>query len=448
MLSDFPVPSGLEPEVVPLQRRRRLWEIPSNMYCGILGTCLGFGELVKIGRKAGVVPSKDATDYEVHAWFVQRLGRPSQLTRLLQKRLDKAHRASIDECRDVGNVAELEHFWSRSLAASNISGPFWALVTHPLANEDLRSRAYGDIHMLSHWMGSANREVLRRAQSAEARQERLTERLAEATRRLVRQEDEHGRESDRQACRIRELRNRVEEAEQDAASLPVLEARLRVFEQGEIYRSLERENATVAAELSETKRDLDARERKCARLEHEVSELRRLHKETSRWLAQVEVERAALEAVLSTDEDTRAPVIDLRGRRIAYVGGREGAVRHFRALIERFNGSFSHHDGGVEDAVARLDRILHQADVVLCPIDCVSHGACLRAKKFCKRTAKTFVPLRSASLSCMVAGLHQAIDDTGTQARQKPLLHTRYGDRVDRMGRNEGRWSTGSTNPG
>jgi len=179
-----------------------------------------------------------------------------------------------------------------------------------------------------------------------------------------------------------------------------------------------------------------------------VSELRRQHKETSRRLAQVEVERAALEAVLTTDEDTRTPVIDLRGCRIACVGGREGAVRHFRALIERFNGRFSHHDGGVEDAVARLDRVLHQADVVFCPIDCVSHGACLRAKKFCKRTAKTFVPLRSASLSCMVAGLHQVIDDTGTQALQTPFLHTRYGGRVDRTGRNEGRWSTGSTNPG
>ena len=431
-----------------MQRRLRLWEVPSNMYCGILGTCLGFGELVKIGRKVGVAPSKDATDYEVHAWFVQRLGQSSQLTRLLQKRLDKAHRASIDDCRDVQNAAELEEFWSRSLAEGNISGPFWALVTHPQANEGLRSRAYGDIHMLSHWMGSANREVLRRARTAEARQERLTERLAEATRRLVRQEDEHGRESDRQARRIRELMNQVEEAERKVASLPALEERLYVFERGEIYRSLERENATVDAELRETRRDLNARERQCARLEDEVSELRRVHKETTHRLAEVEDERAALETVLSTDEDTRAPVMDLRGRRIACVGGREGAVRHFRALIERFNGRFSHHDGGVEDAAARLDRVLHQADVVLCPIDCVSHGACLRAKKFCKRTAKTFVPLRSASLSCMVAGLHQAIDGAGTRTQQKPLLHTRYGGRVDRTGRNEGRWSTGSTNPG
>ena len=42
---------------------------------------------------------------------------------------------------------------------------------------------------------------------------------------------------------------------------------------------------------------------------------------------------------------------------------------------------------------------------MLCPVDCVSHGACLRAKRFCKRAAKPFVPLRSAGLSSFVGGL-------------------------------------------
>ena len=44
----------------------------------------------------------------------------------------------------------------------------------------------------------------------------------------------------------------------------------------------------------------------------------------------------------------------------------------------------------------------------LCPVDCVSHGACLFARKFCKRTAKPFVPLRSAGLSSFVTGIHRA----------------------------------------
>lgn len=47
-----------------------------------------------------------------------------------------------------------------------------------------------------------------------------------------------------------------------------------------------------------------------------------------------------------------------------------------------------------------LDRrhagIIARLDAALCPIDCVSHAACLRAKSICKRVGKMFIPLRSS----------------------------------------------------
>ena len=53
---------------------------------------------------------------------------------------------------------------------------------------------------------------------------------------------------------------------------------------------------------------------------------------------------------------------------VAYVGGRDAAVRYFHALVESANGRFSHHDGGVEDGAQRLDRVLSQADVCGTPM--------------------------------------------------------------------------------
>ena len=47
--------------------------------------------------------------------------------------------------------------------------------------------------------------------------------------------------------------------------------------------------------------------------------------------------------------------------------------------------------------------------MVLCLVDCVSHGACLKAKTFCKQAAEPSVPLRTAGLSSFVAGLHEAV---------------------------------------
>jgi hypothetical protein len=100
--------------------------------------------------------------------------------------------------------------------------------------------------------------------------------------------------------------------------------------------------------------------------------------------------------------------IKLCGRKIMYVGGRGNLVRYYRALVERRGGVFIHHDGGIESSMDLLKRAVNSADAVICPIDCVSHGACLAIKKTCKQMAKPFIPLRSAGLSSLAHGM-QAI---------------------------------------
>ena len=160
-------------------------------------------------------------------------------------------------------------------------------------------------------------------------------------------------------------------------------------------------------------------------LEHELSALQAAHQEMSSTVRALNTECDALESMLESGIDNAGDgaaesgrAVDLCGRRVAYVGGRTGIVGHFRALVERLNGHFIHHDGGIEDHEGKLGRILGQADVVLCPVDCVSHRASLRAKRFCKRTAKPFVPLRSAGLSSFVTGLRRASEFDRDPERQ------------------------------
>ena len=354
---------GSEPPPPALHKRLRLWELPPSLHCTILGTCLGFADLVKTGRKAGIAPEPDATDYEVHAWFVQRSCEPGNLSRLLHKRLDRSWRSAVEAARAARDEAGLAAFWTRSVAKGDIPGPFWALMTHPAATEDLRSRAYGDVHMLSHRMGTANRDASRRLQAAEAERDDLSGRLADATRRL----ECHARENGA-------LQDRLRTAETGAAALASAEARLGEFESGDLYRDLRNERGALEAALDEARLSRDAETRRSQALERERAGLRRAGEDTASRLREAETECRALEAVMRSGiaAAAEAPAIDLCGRRIAYVGGREAAVRHFRALIEKSNGSFCHHDGGVEDGAARLDGVLNQADVVLCPVDCVT----------------------------------------------------------------------------
>ncbi len=82
-----------------------------------------------------------------------------------------------------------------------------------------------------------------------------------------------------------------------------------------------------------------------------------------------------------------------------YVGGRGTLTQHLRACAEKMQGRLIYHDGGLEMSQDKLDGMVSQADAVFCPIDCVSHAACLRLKELCRRTGKPFVPLRSHGVS-------------------------------------------------
>ena len=389
-------------------QRRKLWEIRPDLHCSVIGTCLNYPDLLKIGRRAGFVPSETATEYEVHNYFVHRAEEPHRLARLMQKTLDTKYRAAIHASQMARCEAALAAFWSSSLTKGDVPGPYWALVTHPLVTDSLIVRAFGDVHMLSHLTGAANRADAKRQQSLETA-------LAEAKLGLTAQAAEQRRAAAEHADDVAALEHQLRAAGADGPALAAAEARLREFENGEAHRALERAEAKLTADLEDARRAGERSRQRCDGLERELSELRQAYREAAAGLKALGDECSALEATLSasihsTTDPPRAetPAIDLCGRRIAYVGGRAGAVGHFRALVENLNGRFSHHDGGVDDNIARLGGILSQADVVLCPVDCVSHGACLKAKTFCKQTAKPFVPLRTAGCRERFSGFGRA----------------------------------------
>ena len=105
----------------------------------------------------------------------------------------------------------------------------------------------------------------------------------------------------------------------------------------------------------------------------------------------------------------------LEGRSFLYVGGRDCQVAHLREIASSFGAELLHHDGGLREAVSRIDRVLPSVDCVFCPIDCISHDACLRVKTGCKKWGKAFVPLRNGSKS----SLERALQDLTTSRDER-----------------------------
>ncbi|MBW9056545.1 DUF2325 domain-containing protein [Rhizobium mesosinicum] len=104
-------------------------------------------------------------------------------------------------------------------------------------------------------------------------------------------------------------------------------------------------------------------------------------------------------------KETSSARSKLDGRSFLYVGGRDCQVAHLRQIASNFGAELIHHDGGLREAVSRIDTLLPSVDCVFCPIDCISHDACLRVKTGCKKFSKAFIPLRNGSKSSLERAL-------------------------------------------
>lgn len=102
----------------------------------------------------------------------------------------------------------------------------------------------------------------------------------------------------------------------------------------------------------------------------------------------------------------------LQGRSVLYVGGRDCQVAHLRQIAERHGAELIHHDGGLREAVSRIDTVLPSVECVFCPIDCISHDACLRVKTGCKKTGTNFIPLRNGSKSSFERAMQELSERT------------------------------------
>lgn len=138
-------------------QRLRTWDIPSTFHCSIVGTCLTTGELRQILIKAGQEDARTATDHALHGRGVRLAGQRDQAAKLLNKALDKRHEGSIKRIPRHADEEELRTIWRESFDCGDIAGAYWALMSHPGCPAGLLRDIFGEVHMLSHLVGSASR---------------------------------------------------------------------------------------------------------------------------------------------------------------------------------------------------------------------------------------------------------------------------------------------------
>ena len=69
---------------------------------------------------------------------------------------------SVNQFAKADTEDSLRGLWRAAVARGEIPGAYWATLTHSQATQALVREAFGEVHMLSHLVGSANRADIRR----------------------------------------------------------------------------------------------------------------------------------------------------------------------------------------------------------------------------------------------------------------------------------------------
>src|SRR6185295_4677581 len=118
------------------------------------------------------------TEHELHKYGVTIAGNKDQGSKLLHKLLDKKHRITVSQFAKAKSEAEVGALWDEAVKNGEIPGAYWAVMSHALTSEALVKRVFGQVHMLSHLVGAANRADIRRLADLEAENAALKEKSA------------------------------------------------------------------------------------------------------------------------------------------------------------------------------------------------------------------------------------------------------------------------------
>ena len=391
-------PALIRREAAP--RRTKIWEFGANLHCSIVGTCLSTAELRHVLRKAGV-PTADCSDHELHKVAVGLAARQDEAGRMLHKALDQRHKLTVSQFAKADTDAALLAMWRDAVRRGEIPSAYWATLTHPLTSPAIVREAFGDVHMLSHMVGSANRADLKRLcalENEKAALEAKIERQQQALHEAIVTRDRQI-QALRQALAERIVTQTCESRAPDGSALFGLIADRERRLAAEIRR-----RAAAEERLALTAKERDS--------------------ERSRRIA-AEAARDALREELGATEDAAEPdtasPMRLDGISILYVGGRPGQIAHIRATVESLGGTLLHHDGGIENHPTLLAGLTSRCDVAVFPVDCISHDAARNIKALCRKADKRYLPLRSAGVASLLAALRSRDAPALAEARVYPL---------------------------
>jgi regulator of replication initiation timing len=388
---------GGETTGMTVPRRRKVWEIDQVFRCPVVGMCLSISEQRSLCRKVGAgVHSK--SDFAVHEMVVSTMDAENPLSRKLESLLSRKYEAANSTYLSMSEEEFLDH-WRGSLARGDYAGMLWAAAVRPLSHVGL-VEVFGTMHMSMHehvkayGTLKASLAVAERNHSAA----RSDKRDAEKQNVVLRSENSRLRRALSSTQAMLEQERRTEPVEQTVPNMNT---------------GSDPKHDRLAARLDRLEQELAVKDRELEDLREALRTAQREeHRLQDEFLSHLAKEESAPKSCSGSDCGRvdctpQCPSYDLCKKRVLIVGGIERMEKSYRKLIEERGGVFEYHAGHMKSGGKGLENSVQRADLVLCPVNCNSHGACLKVKNLGKKFRKPVHMLSNFSLSAVARTMEE-----------------------------------------
>ncbi|TYT73800.1 DUF2325 domain-containing protein [Desulfobotulus mexicanus] len=368
-----------------------LWEIPQTMKCPLVGTCLSVEDHQKLLKKAGICVSR-LCPAGLHAAVMENIDTETRVARRIDTFLKKKFDAQAREWLHTPEQ-EIRKLWRSGIETGELELPLYIIASRSDISPSLHAEAFGTLHMLGH---TAKRDLLA-ARRTIARLEKLLAEERETARRIQKQERQ---KHDLLHAEILTLKKEANTRQTYTAVVPEKEETSKEIIEtlGERLRRAQEKNQALIQRV----RKLEE-ERKIYRCDAETEKIQpRIEKE----------DLHRLQNLSFTEKKEKHPkeIQSLEDKRILVVGGRPCMQSLYRHAVEKSGGRFEYHDGCIHGGRQTLEARVRRSDLVLCPVNCNSHGACGLVKDICRKHGKCLRMLDSSSRSAITSALAKAAD--------------------------------------
>lgn len=381
---------------------KHVWEIVKFLQCPVIGGSLSVEEHRKVLNKAGY-PTKRKSPYQLHQAIMSHLGEKNRISLKVDNYLRYKYRNDIPAFKDLDEDTFMEK-WKGSLETGNVTVMVYVAAIRRDMTETALDDIFGDIHMINH----ANLHEVNKSRQHLSLQVDANRKISRLLQQEKRKSSSIKKEMSSLKTSLKETRILSEKLKKTIKSSDVRDNEIAELQiQNKILRKKVRHAENQIEQLSEQKRLIESQKRQ---LEIKVYDLKAkneiLNNELEQFISKFSSHVECLEHC-----DKECDKLRLCAKRILIVGGIIKMKHLYRNLVESSGGQFEYHDGYMQNGKKNLENRIKRCDLVLCPVNCNSHGACNSVKKLCKRYSKPVKMLTSSSLSAISNAMFYGFGD-------------------------------------